>query len=413
MGLSYDLKKGDGVTEVFPFSFAGLGKGYLVPDNLHVELRTNGTDDWTRYENWTLETTNSVHIYPAPEAPSDDRGNIRIRRVMPKEQPYTDWKVGQNYSDYMINNSFLTQLYICQEVLDGFFETEGGNIDFSASAIVFDPRGTDFDSDSNNVDKVLREIDETFIRKTGIPVDPDPDDSVPLQPNSVWLVDSSETARRRYLPALNTDIPENARILIRDDTGTSGAHNITISVMDGVTIMDKPNESLVIDKDWAWCELVYIGEGKWHIASGGVGSQIEPDRKRVVDIVYPVGSVYISTNAINPNIQLGSGIWTRICNGRTLAGAGTSTDTNGVTTTFTGRSKVGVARTVLTEDNIPQHSFTYRAPRGSTTSTGTGGSKGFRNSWLEYETNTYGRLSPVPVSAIQPSECYYIWERTQ
>lgn len=410
MALSYDLKEGDGTTKVFPFNFAGLGKGYLVPANLRVELRTLGTEDWYRTDDWTLVTTNSLSIEHAPPFPSDGKANIRIRRVMPKEEPYTDWKVGQNYSDYMINNSFLTQLYICHEILDGFFETEGGSIDFTAGAILFDPRGTDYSINSDNVDKVLREIDQTFIRKGSEPVDPDPDDGTDLQPNTVWLVDASVEPRSRYLPTLEEEIPESARILIRDDKGAAQTHNITIKVKDGVTIMDK-EEDLTINEDWSWVELVYLGEGKWHIAAGGVGSQIEPDRAKIVEAAYPVKSIYLTTTNINPNIILGAGIWKQICRGRALMGEGISTDEAGRSFTVLGGKKFGNTQTVLTERHIPKHQFTYQAPSGGGTRSGTGGSRAFKNNWTTKYTEYYGASNPEPITTVQPSFGIYVWER--
>lgn len=412
MALSYDLKMGDGSTEVFPFNFAGLGKGYLVPSNLRVELRNVTEDKWYRTDSWTLETTNSLRIVPAPEHPSDSRFNVRIRRVMPKETPYTDWKVGQNYSDYMINNSFLTQLYICHEVLDGFFETEGGSVDFTASAILFDPVGTDYLPTSTNVDAVLREIDSTFLRKGVEPIDPDPDPDNPdvvLIPDSAWLVDTGIKPRERPLPSVDTDTPVNSRILIRDDTGNAKENNITIRHVDN-KIMGK-TEDLLINEDWAWVELIYLGKGDWRVTSGGVGSQIEPSRLVIIEAAYPVNTTFITTTNINPNILLGVGVWTRIAQGRALVGEGATQDEAGNTFSIASRETKGKIGQVLAEKHIPKHRFAYNPGNDGDKSSGTGGSKampaGLRTRYTEY----YGASNPEMVGAVQPSFGIYVWER--
>lgn len=42
-----------------------------------------------------------------------------------------------------------------------------------------------------------------------------------------------------------------------------------------------------------------------------------------VDFIYPIGSVYISTQAINPGVLFG-GTWVQTCKSRALAGAGSN-----------------------------------------------------------------------------------------
>lgn len=73
-------------------------------------------------------------------------------------------------------------------------------------------------------------------------------------------------------------------------------------------------------------------------------TSIVHNKKKLSDILYPVGSVYISTNSTNPSTLFG-GSWTQIT-GRFLYCTTTSKTTGGSTTT---------GSTALTIDQIPSH----------------------------------------------------------
>ncbi|WP_396129895.1 phage baseplate protein, partial [Faecalicoccus pleomorphus] len=47
--------------------------------------------------------------------------------------------------------------------------------------------------------------------------------------------------------------------------------------------------------------------------------------RKLVDLVYPVGSLYMSTNSTNPSTLFG-GTWEPYAQGRTIIGAGTGND---------------------------------------------------------------------------------------
>lgn len=68
-----------------------------------------------------------------------------------------------------------------------------------------------------------------------------------------------------------------------------------------------------------------------------------------VDLIYPVGSVYITTNDINPGSYFG-GTWEQIAKGRTLVGV------NPDETEFNQVKKTGGEKEVtLTEEQMPRH----------------------------------------------------------
>ncbi|WVX87468.1 tail collar fiber protein [Vibrio phage EniLVp02] len=132
----------------------------------------------------------------------------------------------------------------------------------------------------------------------------------------------------------------------------------------------------------------------------------------------PVGSLYMSTSSMDPATLFG-GRWTRI-NGRTLVGAGSTTDTRGERRTFRGSSTGGSYRTKLTESQIPEHKHAQW-----------GESSYFLNQWKFGHAPQYGRNrlgggstdtdnylyynSPVgnsqPHNNTQPYTALYMWRR--
>lgn len=111
MNFSYTRNTGDGSTTVYTMSFAGQDTGYINPTNIHVLV--NGVE-----VPFTINPTdpNKVYLSSAPAAGSD----ILIRRIMPNTVPYSDFQNGNPFSQDTLNNTNLQQLYLVQELLDGF-----------------------------------------------------------------------------------------------------------------------------------------------------------------------------------------------------------------------------------------------------------------------------------------------------
>jgi len=109
MAFSYDEKTGNGVQRAFTFSFEGQDEAYIREEDLVVTV--NGVEAL-----FTLTSTNSLELPTAPEQGTV----ILIRRVMPKNLPYADFKRGNNFGQEVLNNSFLQLLYVIHELLDGF-----------------------------------------------------------------------------------------------------------------------------------------------------------------------------------------------------------------------------------------------------------------------------------------------------
>lgn len=88
------------------------------------------------------------------------------------------------------------------------------------------------------------------------------------------------------------------------------------------------------------------------------GSQVTINMKQLIDIVYPIGSIYISTSEVNPKDIVG-GEWERYAQGRTLIGAGNGTDINGNSMEFYTNSEGGEYDHKLSIAEMPNHNHEY------------------------------------------------------
>lgn len=104
----------------------------------------------------------------------------------------------------------------------------------------------------------------------------------------------------------------------------------------------------------------YAGQDATLDAAGlyeGLKKALEAFSKRaVIDFIYPVGAIYVSTVETNPNALFGVGSWQRIGEGRCLVDAGAS---------FAAGSTGGSATHTLTVNEMPAHSHA-----GSTSTAG-------------------------------------------
>lgn len=110
--LSFVRHTGDGVTSQFALTMQGEDIGYISTkdirgyvDKVEVPVFIN------------KQTPHMVNFVDVPPAGS----NILLRREMPLTKTYADFERGSNFGQRQLNNSFLQQLYLTQQILDGFF----------------------------------------------------------------------------------------------------------------------------------------------------------------------------------------------------------------------------------------------------------------------------------------------------
>lgn len=123
----------------------------------------------------------------------------------------------------------------------------------------------------------------------------------------------------------------------------------------------------------------------------------------LIDLVYPVGAVYISMNQTSPQTLFG-GTWTQI-QGRFLIGAGTA---------YPAGSTGGEATHTLTKDEIPDHTHTFKYT-GQSATTGVNSIRLYQAASNQYNAYSGGQSSNCGGGAhnnMPPYMAVYMWYRT-
>ena len=89
-------------------------------------------------------------------------------------------------------------------------------------------------------------------------------------------------------------------------------------------------------------------------------NQIDNIKGEVINEIYPVGSIYMSTedDTIEKVQSKFGGTWEKYSQGRTIIGEGTGTDSNGLVQTFTNGSMGGEYTHTLNISEMPSHTHT-------------------------------------------------------
>ena len=89
-------------------------------------------------------------------------------------------------------------------------------------------------------------------------------------------------------------------------------------------------------------------------------NQIDNIKGEVINEIYPVGSIYMSTedDTVEKVQDKFGGTWEKYSQGRTLIGEGTGTDSNGLIQTFTNGSMGGEYTHTLNISEMPSHTHT-------------------------------------------------------
>lgn len=123
----------------------------------------------------------------------------------------------------------------------------------------------------------------------------------------------------------------------------------------------------------------------------------------LIDLVYPVGAVYISMNQTSPHTLFG-GTWTQI-QGRFLIGAGTA---------YPAGSTGGEATHTLTASEIPDHTHSFKYT-GQSVTTGVNAIRLYQAASNQYNAYSGGQSSNCGGRAhnnLPPYMAVYMWTRT-
>lgn len=114
MSYTFTERTADGSQTTFSFSFAGADKGYIRASDIYVEIW--GGKTWQSATGWQLSGTNQITFNVPPSSGTV----VRIRRIVGKDQPYANFDRNVILDMKSLNNSFIQQLELTQEMLDGF-----------------------------------------------------------------------------------------------------------------------------------------------------------------------------------------------------------------------------------------------------------------------------------------------------
>lgn len=117
MSYTFTEHRTDGIATTFPFQFAGKDKAYLRASDIVVFMKLEGS--WLEVSGWALSGTNQITFITPPAASTEI--NLRIRRIVPKVNPYAEFARGVTLDMRSLNFAFIQNLQVSQELMDGFF----------------------------------------------------------------------------------------------------------------------------------------------------------------------------------------------------------------------------------------------------------------------------------------------------
>lgn len=124
------------------------------------------------------------------------------------------------------------------------------------------------------------------------------------------------------------------------------------------------------------------------LTAGNVGYPSLSAFSTLIDLLYPVGSIFMSITNTDPGIRFVGTTWAQVAKGRFIAGVGTGTDKNNVQKTYTaGNDNGGEYSHAMTTDEIPSH---YHYVATNTQSVDNGQPSLTTDTYLAYARNPAG-----------------------
>jgi len=172
------------------------------------------------------------------------------------------------------------------------------------------------------------------------------------------------------------------------------------------------------------------------LIAGNVSYPTSASPKPLIDVLFPVGSVYFTATNSSPSTFMG-GTWGQIAQGRFIVGVGTGSDSTGISRTFSvGGNNTGKYEVALDKNNLPAHShyvansdsaYAQTAPTVSAETTVIADAyavasraytlRGTPTQATLGKTSLVGNTADntglgVPIMTTPPSFGLYIWQRT-
>ncbi|EHI69922.1 hypothetical protein STRIC_1424 [Streptococcus ictaluri 707-05] len=169
-------------------------------------------------------------------------------------------------------------------------------------------------------------------------------------------------------------------------------------------------DGIGIQKIWEKGALDVKGDtyisGKLYVNNTEVKTSF--DKTDILNMVYPVGAIYMSTSSANPSTFIG-GTWQRYAQGRTIVGV----SENESEFSYVGKTGGAKTHTLITSE-MPSHTHGIGSGNkfvGNGTGEGGAGLSATSNSYAVYS-NTASAGGGQPHNNLQPYITTYIWLRT-
>ena len=187
--------------------------------------------------------------------------------------------------------------------------------------------------------------------------------------------------------------------LIGSNFSYEDSYEFRVVAQDKVVTDDSVSSNRIVTEGIALFDI-----GKNDVLFKGIKllDYIDSKIKMNVDLMYPVGSIYLSTNSINPSEYFG-GEWESWGSGRVPVGIDTN-DTNFNTVEKTGGNKVfnGIHLTSYLADGSTQYGFPNIGNYANRTIVASGDISG----------SVHRGETPINISLLQPYITCYMWKRT-
>lgn len=205
-------------------------------------------------------------------------------------------------------------------------------------------------------------------------------------------------------------------MIVAEYRKTNGIESVTIEVIKGTETTGTPttpeyktgdilNGSNIVDMPLYTVDLIGVDVQEPHRLF-----EIKKPMSEVFDLIYPVGSIYINTNDVNPAVLFG-GTWERFAQGRTLVSIGSVRDDAGNVKTFEEGERGGEITHKLTTSELPAHSHNVKVDK-LTTSAGRASHLAvspIMGDYSNFAADSVG--SDVAHNNMQPYVAVYIWKR--
>lgn len=195
-----------------------------------------------------------------------------------------------------------------------------------------------------------------------------------VETNINFIADLNDTFPRKN--DLIKEGDDHIRLIKRVVKNTVPGFNKAVSITaDKLNLLDT---ALTIDGQSITTNTsLKIGTGKGFNANGnrvtnvGVPSNdtdavtLKYLRDIINNITWPVGSLYFSTEGINPASKFGFGTWVSFGGGRVLVGSGSSTDSNGLQQNFSLNGLGGEYTHAIKPNELPAHTHDLSLTMGT------------------------------------------------